>query len=138
MNKGIAYFLDGHNETITEYNILDNGQITFTTESGEYLHTSNNLKYRPGELLSSCCGFYKKDGDKYTLDNIIPVDRIVLKAEEKLWKPHPNCKLTAAQAAYVKYTFTPYDREYGVKALAKKFGVDTRTISRVIEGQTWR
>lgn len=141
MNKGTAYFLDGHKEIITEYNILENGQIRFKTESGEYLHTSNNLAYRPGEFVSSCCGFYKKTEDGYSK---VDADRVVLKTDESQWKngrrtsPQPNLKLSIEEVAYIRYVFNPNDPEHNVKGLAKKFEVDKKTIQRVINRETWR
>ena len=142
MNMGTAYFLDGHKEIITEYNILDNGHIYFKTESGEYLHTSKKKQYRPGEIVSRCCGFYKNEEVGYS---VVDIDRVVLKVEEvpkqrKFVKgeEHPKHKLTECQVEYIRRVYDKKNPKYTAAALAEKFGVHKNTIHAILRGETWR
>ena len=47
-------------------------------------------------------------------------------------------KLTNAIVTEIYLTHIPGDPEFGTKALAKKFGVATTTINRIIAGKAWR
>jgi group I intron endonuclease len=48
---------------------------------------------------------------------------------------HHNSKLTEDQVKEIKTTYVPRVCSYGT--LAKKFGVDKKTIIRIIQGKTW-
>ena len=50
---------------------------------------------------------------------------------------HSRSKLTDAVVKYVRSICIPRDKEYGVAALAKRFGVDPTTIRDAISGKTW-
>ena len=43
---------------------------------------------------------------------------------------HPYCKLNKEQIDYIKKVYIPYDKEYGSRALARKFNVTHFTILR--------
>ncbi len=51
---------------------------------------------------------------------------------------HPRAKLTTAQAKEIMEIYIPRSKEYGIKALAKKYGVSRATIENVIYGGAWR
>ncbi len=47
-------------------------------------------------------------------------------------------KLNSEQVRRIRENYKPYDKKYGVTALAKKFNVGTSTIMRVIQGETYK
>lgn len=48
-----------------------------------------------------------------------------------------RCKLKEADVLYIREKYIPFDKEFGAKALAKRFGVAPQTISAVITKQNW-
>ncbi|MCE4542117.1 MULTISPECIES: HNH endonuclease [unclassified Caballeronia] len=49
-----------------------------------------------------------------------------------------HAKLTAEQVRYIRSVYTPYSREYGPAALARKFGVSANAVSTAGRGLHWR
>jgi hypothetical protein len=47
-------------------------------------------------------------------------------------------KLTTEQVEYAREAYRPRHPEFGVRALARKFGVHNSVVSRAIRGETWR
>lgn len=47
-------------------------------------------------------------------------------------------KLTEDQVREIRRTFIPYSREFGARALARKYNVNVNTIKRVIHGKIYR
>lgn len=47
-------------------------------------------------------------------------------------------KLTSEQIEYIKEKCIPYDKNFGCIALAKKFNVDSSTISKIIHDMSWK
>lgn len=50
---------------------------------------------------------------------------------------HHNAKLSEEDAKEIKRLYQKNSKEYGYRALAKKYGVHHRTIFSVIHGRTW-
>lgn len=50
---------------------------------------------------------------------------------------HPLAKLDRESVAYIRANFRKRDREFGARALARRFGVHPMTIWDVLEGRTW-
>lgn len=48
-----------------------------------------------------------------------------------------NARLTEEAVAYIREHYIPGDKEFGAKALAKRFGVVHQTICAVVYRQTW-
>ena len=48
----------------------------------------------------------------------------------------PNAKLSDNQAEYIRQVYKPLDKEFGGRALAKKFNVTPSTISDIAKGRT--
>lgn len=48
-----------------------------------------------------------------------------------------NAVLTSEDVLYIKRNFKPYDPNFGTRGLARRFGVDHMTISRITRGKTW-
>lgn len=46
-------------------------------------------------------------------------------------------KLTEEDIRYIRNTYIPKDREFGCRALAKKFGVSHQNISRIVNNKIW-
>lgn len=55
-----------------------------------------------------------------------------------LGEEHQAAKLTNEQAKYCRKVFKAYDREFGARALAKRFSVDHKIILKIIWGETYR
>lgn len=51
---------------------------------------------------------------------------------------NPAAKLTVEQVVFIKAHFIPRDNEYGCVALSKKFNVHRKTISRVVNNDSWK
>lgn len=49
----------------------------------------------------------------------------------------PSAKLKLSDVQYIRAHYTPRDKEFGARALAKRFGVSHRSINRIIHGVTW-
>lgn len=50
---------------------------------------------------------------------------------------HWNHKLSQKDVAYIKTVHRPSDKEFGSKALARKFGVRPQTITDIVHGRSW-
>lgn len=48
-----------------------------------------------------------------------------------------NTTFTKDQVAEIRSLYVPRDAEFGTRGLARRYGVDHMTISRIIRGQTW-
>ena len=51
---------------------------------------------------------------------------------------NPNNKLSEKDILFIRKTYCPYSRQYGSRALAKKFNVAHQTILSIIKNKTWR
>jgi len=51
---------------------------------------------------------------------------------------HPNHKLNKEQVQYIKKNYIPRDKEYGARALARKFNVTLGPITKIISGKGWK
>ena len=51
---------------------------------------------------------------------------------------HPRAKFTAKQVRYIREVCIPNDLEFGISALARKFGVCIATISEIYNGKTYK
>lgn len=51
---------------------------------------------------------------------------------------HGNSKLTIEAVKYIREHYKPRDREFGQRALARKFGVTQHPIMMVIKERTWK
>lgn len=50
---------------------------------------------------------------------------------------HALAKLTASDATWIRNHYIPYDKEYGCRALGRRFGVDHYTISQIIHNKAY-
>jgi hypothetical protein len=50
---------------------------------------------------------------------------------------HPSHVLTAADVREIRRQYVRYSRHANARVLAKRFGVERRTIAEVVEGNTW-
>ena len=51
---------------------------------------------------------------------------------------HPNHKLNEEQVKYIMKNYKPRNKEYGLRALARKFNVSTGPIQNIINGKGWK
>ena len=49
-----------------------------------------------------------------------------------------NAKLTMEQVQEIKRLYKPYSREFGTRALAKKYGVHHMQISRIVNNKSYQ
>lgn len=47
-------------------------------------------------------------------------------------------KLNWDAVNYIRSNIIEYDRDFGCKAMAQRFGVSVNTISKVVNGDTWK
>jgi len=69
-------------------------------------------------------------GRKLTLEQ-----RVKLSASKKRGSQHHNTTLIEKQVLQIRQKYVPY--EYGFGKLAKEFGVDRKTIVRILQRKTW-
>lgn len=50
----------------------------------------------------------------------------------------PHRKLSKAEVDYIRHTYVRYDRDYGGRALAVRFGVTEACISEIIHNINWK
>lgn len=48
-----------------------------------------------------------------------------------------RCRLTAEDVAFIREHYSAGDKEFGAKALGRRFGVAHQTISAIAHGQNW-
>lgn len=48
-----------------------------------------------------------------------------------------NAKLNNEAVCFIRANYIPYDKTFGTRGLARKFGVDHKTIIRVLNNETW-
>jgi uncharacterized cupredoxin-like copper-binding protein len=61
------------------------------------------------------------------------INNLMIKGEN-----HPKCKLNKKQVEYIKINYIPGHKEYGMRALARKFNVSKQPIHDIIYNKTWK
>ena len=51
---------------------------------------------------------------------------------------HPRSKLTVEKVREIREKYIPHSKKYGIKALAKEYGVSKSTIENVVYNQVWK
>ncbi|MGG2111786.1 NUMOD4 motif-containing HNH endonuclease [Lysinibacillus pakistanensis] len=49
-----------------------------------------------------------------------------------------NAKLTLENIKEIRETYVPYSKEFGAKQLAKRFGITSKTVGRIIRKELWK
>lgn len=62
----------------------------------------------------------------------------VERGRQSLGRLLEHAKLDEAKAAYIKAHYIPRHKEFGARAMARKFGVTHDTIRRVLIGKTFK
>lgn len=57
--------------------------------------------------------------------------------EKNCGERNGNTKLSKEKVEEIKRLYKPRDRNFGTRGLAKMYGVDHMTISRIVRGKTW-
>ena len=57
---------------------------------------------------------------------------------KKIGHENPRARLTPAQVRYIREHYIPKDKEFGLSAFSRKFGVGISTLKRVVNGQGYR
>lgn len=94
---------------LPEVNHIDGNKANDSVDNLEWIGRSDNLKHAYKNALKSVKG-----------------------------AKNPAAKLTAEQVVFIKAHFIPRDNEYGCVPLSKKFNVHRKTISRVVNGTSWK
>lgn len=118
---------------------MENGKIRFATVHG--LVAAAFIGPRPEGLETA-----HMDGDKdnNTDSNLKYVSSVENHAHMQTHgvrahgESHGRSKLTEAMVTQIRLEVRPGDREFGVKPLARKYGVDHATIRRAVKGVSWR
>lgn len=51
---------------------------------------------------------------------------------------HANSKLTDEQARYIKENYKAHDKQFGARALARKFNISVAPIVNIVSGKGWK
>ena len=114
-------------------------KITFKTHrvvAETFIPNLNNLpevNHKDGNKLNNC------------IDNLEWCTRIanMKHASEygllnaKRGEDSAHAKLTIEDVKYIREHYVPYDKNFGTRALGRKFGVDHDTIRSVLKNETW-
>ena len=57
--------------------------------------------------------------------------------KQKKGGDNPKAKLTNEEAAFCRKVYKPHDKEFGLKALAERFGVNVRNMYNIITGKSY-
>ena len=58
--------------------------------------------------------------------------------KQKKGGDNPKAKLTNEEATWCRKVYKPYDKKFGIKALAKIFGVTIKNMSNIVQGKTYK
>ena len=51
---------------------------------------------------------------------------------------HPDAKFTEEQIRYIRKVYKPFDKEFGMNALSRKFNTGLSTICRIVNGESYK
>jgi hypothetical protein len=81
------------------------------------------------------------------IENLNPETRKLLSEQKvgennhrfgKFGKDNYNAKLSDVDVCFIRENFVPFNKEFGIRALAKKFNVDRGTIKKIVVGESYR
>lgn len=55
----------------------------------------------------------------------------------KYKEDNPSSKLKQADVEYIRRNYIPKDKQYGIRALARKYNVCHKTIEKILNKETW-
>lgn len=58
--------------------------------------------------------------------------------KKQIGTQHHSSKLTEQQVREIRETYIKGSKEYGIRPLSRKYGVDRKTLKHVISGITWK
>ena len=58
--------------------------------------------------------------------------------KQKKGGDNPKAKLTNEEAVWCRKVYKPHDKKFGLKALAKNFGVNVRNMYNIIQGKSYK
>lgn len=103
-----------------------------------FLKNPNNLpevNHKDGNKLNNCvenlewCTSHENQQHKYDIGLF---DKKLISYEN-----NHNAKLTFENVKYIRENYVPYSREFGSRAMSRKFNVDKTTILSVLNNRTW-
>ena len=59
-------------------------------------------------------------------------------SERQRGKPSATRRLADEDVRYIKEHYVPYDREFGLRAMGKRFGITHATLSRIVNGEYYK
>lgn len=113
--------------TVGEHRVVycAHNNVTLESISGKVIrHTCDNPRcINPEHLL---LGSHKEN----TADMIERGRQVIQRGSET-----PRAKLTDEQAAYIRAHYIPGDKEFGCRALARRFGIRHSNVSRIVNNR---
>jgi hypothetical protein len=67
-------------------------------------------------------------------ENILHKTKILKKG---IKESHPSVKLNENNIQWIRNNYIPYDKEYGMNGLSKKFNTSASNIHKIIHKKTW-
>lgn len=62
----------------------------------------------------------------------------IRRGTQKIGSESPLAKLTAEEARYIRENYKPYDRRFGIRALARKLNVSMSTVADVVHHRNYK
>lgn len=90
------------------------------------------VNHKDGNKLNNCVENLEWCTNKYNIQHAMKIGLNKVKGEY-----NGNSKLTKNDVQYIKENYIPYNREYGTRALARKFNVSKTTIIHILQGKLW-
>lgn len=135
-------FYDGHK-------VYMNGDYPaiFLNGKNQHVHRLEWMKHY-GEIPADCIVHHKDENKlNWNIENLELLKRgdHVLKHQNNLHtesfvkygEESRHHKLTQCQVDYIKTHYVKYDKEFGGRALAKRFGVTEQCVSLIVKGKNW-
>lgn len=122
------------------------GQINLG-DRGKGMISSHRLSWiiHYGEIPNDMHVLHKCDNPKcvnpkhlFLGTNIDNVRDMKQKGRTRKGENHWNSKLTEKDVMEIKTSYIPWNRNYSLSALAKRFGVDVGTIHAIVIGRNWK
>ena len=121
----VGLFKDGKTITYSVHRLVAETFIPNPDNLPEVDHRDNNPANNCVTNLRWCT---RKQNAEYAVENGV----------YKFGDNHPRSKLTVEKVREIREKYIPRSKKYGIKALAKEYGVSRSTIENVVYNAVWK